>query len=201
MTANVSPQVYENGVRQVAGGVILVPATTIPRPADYHVLLITSRSDPSKWILPQGGYEEDDSSPRYAAARETWEESGVRFTDEAHFSHLGKVYVNKTVAPQQVWWYSYVATRTAPSTGGSSFEEHDSGDEPVVFECNDKDWLEGSLRKRRWFPLIEARRIVTRKHMAAALEMAIDHCDLFVETNPKALDDTTIPVYKSTPPR
>ncbi len=47
----------------------------IPLTQDGNVVLISSRS--GSWILPKGGWEKDETA-REAAARETYEESGVR---------------------------------------------------------------------------------------------------------------------------
>ncbi|KAF8813185.1 hypothetical protein BYT27DRAFT_7131760, partial [Phlegmacium glaucopus] len=44
------------------------------------VLLITSRKQPSNWVLPKGGWEASDRHLEAAASREALEEAGVRGT-------------------------------------------------------------------------------------------------------------------------
>ena len=39
--------------------------------------MVTSSSDPQRWVIPKGGWEIDESAQE-AAVRETWEEAGVK---------------------------------------------------------------------------------------------------------------------------
>ncbi|KAJ1969890.1 hypothetical protein IWQ62_000323 [Dispira parvispora] len=58
-----------DGVRQVSGGV----------PIDYQtkkILLISSRQDPQRYILPKGGWERNETREE-GAVRETFEEAGL----------------------------------------------------------------------------------------------------------------------------
>ncbi|KAI8360353.1 NUDIX hydrolase domain-like protein, partial [Mortierella sp. GBAus27b] len=59
-------QVYDNGARIVAG---CVPVDKQGR----RVLLVSSAKKQGEWVLPKGGWENDESQEE-AAARETWEE-------------------------------------------------------------------------------------------------------------------------------
>jgi len=43
-----------------------------------QVLIITSRKRPEYWVLPKGGWEPTDKTLEAAAAREAYEEAGVR---------------------------------------------------------------------------------------------------------------------------
>ena len=64
-------QVYSptTGARLVAGCVCLT--------SDHkQVLMISSSADKSKWIIPKGGVESDESGFEATAIRETWEEAG-----------------------------------------------------------------------------------------------------------------------------
>jgi 8-oxo-dGTP pyrophosphatase MutT (NUDIX family) len=207
MTANTSPQVYEQNVRQVAGCVVLAPALRSP-PLDgipeysYHVLLISSRADPNRWILPKGGYEvKDGPEPRNAALRETWEEAGVKLAipSQAHLlgtvEHTPKSKPNK---PQRFWWYSYLGagTQVAPLTPTAIGEVLNSNGEAMVLECAPgPEWPEHDVRRRQWFPIGEAMRVLSNKHMVRALEMAIERYGLVVEDRPVPMKNTIIPVF------
>jgi 8-oxo-dGTP pyrophosphatase MutT (NUDIX family) len=61
-----------NNVRQVAG---CIPLDLVNR----RVLLISSRKNKDAWVLPKGGWEQDETQ-KHAAQRETWEEAGIKGT-------------------------------------------------------------------------------------------------------------------------
>jgi len=61
-------QRFENGIRLTAGCVPVL---------DGKVILVTSSKNKSKWGLPKGGWELDETAAE-AALRETYEEAGVR---------------------------------------------------------------------------------------------------------------------------
>lgn len=64
--------VDSNNIRQVAG--------CLPLDMQNHrVLLITSRKNKDAWVLPKGGWEQDETQ-QHAATRETWEEAGIKGT-------------------------------------------------------------------------------------------------------------------------
>ncbi|RUS22089.1 NUDIX hydrolase domain-like protein [Endogone sp. FLAS-F59071] len=64
-------QVYdERNIRQVAGCVPVNSKTG-------QILLVSSRKHDDQWILPKGGWEIDETKEE-AAARETYEEAGLR---------------------------------------------------------------------------------------------------------------------------
>ncbi|KAI7895183.1 NUDIX hydrolase domain-like protein [Mucor mucedo] len=64
-------QVYDDSnIRQVAGCIAIDPNTN-------KVLIISSSKRENVWVLPKGGWE-DDETKEQAAARETYEEAGVR---------------------------------------------------------------------------------------------------------------------------
>lgn len=53
------------------------PADRAAGAGAFEVLLVTRMRDPTKWVLPKGGWEVDETLED-AALRETWEEAGVR---------------------------------------------------------------------------------------------------------------------------
>ncbi|KAI9189308.1 hypothetical protein H9P43_000739 [Blastocladiella emersonii ATCC 22665] len=176
MTANTSAQVYEGKIRQVAGCVFVLRS---PAP---HVLLISSRSDPSRWILPKGGYEaKDGSDPVTAAIRESWEEAGVRAADETRVVLLGTLDhtpKKKPHKPQKFWWYGYAAD------GVEGIKEFPAGPE----------WPEHEIRERAWFPLAEARKVLTKGNMVPALDWAVKQFGLI---EPTAADAAAAPLTGS----
>lgn len=64
-------QVYDpaSGSRLVAGCIPIIDKNKI--------MLISSRSHPSEFILPKGGVEKNES-PQQSALRECWEEAGIK---------------------------------------------------------------------------------------------------------------------------
>ncbi|KAG1495332.1 hypothetical protein G6F46_003503 [Rhizopus delemar] len=57
-------------IRQVAGCLAVDPT-------ENKILLISSRKNPGSWVIPKGGWEQDETQ-EHAALRETWEEAGVK---------------------------------------------------------------------------------------------------------------------------
>ncbi|KAI8148362.1 NUDIX hydrolase domain-like protein [Fennellomyces sp. T-0311] len=62
--------VDENNVRQVAGCLPIDPV-------NRRFLLVSSRKRPGAWVIPKGGWEQDETQ-EHAALRETWEEAGIK---------------------------------------------------------------------------------------------------------------------------
>ncbi|KAI7879444.1 hypothetical protein K492DRAFT_217074 [Lichtheimia hyalospora FSU 10163] len=62
--------VDEHNIRQVAGCLPIDPL-------NQRFLLVSSRKNPGAWVIPKGGWEEDETQ-EHAALRETWEEAGVK---------------------------------------------------------------------------------------------------------------------------
>eukprot|EP01137_Pigoraptor_chileana_P004834 Opistho-2@47042 len=117
-----SNQRFDNGIRQVAGCVAVRDGT--------HVLLVTSRNiaRPKSWILPKGGWENDESVEE-AALRETWEEGGVKGEITAFLGAHEKIGKRKQ---QRFHMYELKVT-----------EEHEQ-------------WPEMKKRQRKWFTFTEA---------------------------------------------
>ncbi|KAI8581987.1 hypothetical protein K450DRAFT_230249 [Umbelopsis ramanniana AG] len=139
-------QVYdEDNVRQVAGCIPIDPRTN-------RVLLITSSKHEGVWVLhlycfckqPKGGWENDETQAQ-AAARETWEEAGVR----------------GTITRQ-------IGTFVETTKKGSAKAHH------CIFEMHIneimKKWPEKKKRERRWFTFDEALVVTASKpYMQEAL--------------------------------
>ncbi|KAL1916341.1 uncharacterized protein VTP21DRAFT_5958 [Calcarisporiella thermophila] len=132
-------QVYSNGSRIVSGCVPIHPITG-------HVLLISSRKAPSTWVLPKGGWENDESIES-AAIRETYEEAGVRGRISCHLGIWPHTKMISTGAPRAIfYWYELEVV---------DIEDH---------------WPEENQRQRKWFPLHEAIELVTKPFIREALE-------------------------------
>ncbi|KAI8082546.1 NUDIX hydrolase domain-like protein [Gilbertella persicaria] len=82
-----SHDVYdENNIRQVAGCLPIDPI-------NKRFLLVTTSSNPNVWVIPKGGWEQDETQQQ-AAMRETWEEAGVKGKITRHIG----VFAEKTKA-------------------------------------------------------------------------------------------------------
>jgi diphosphoinositol-polyphosphate diphosphatase len=57
------------GERLVAGVVALS--------ADYQHVMLVQSSGKKSWVLPKGGWEDDEATAADAAVREAWEEAGI----------------------------------------------------------------------------------------------------------------------------
>ncbi|KAI8059368.1 uncharacterized protein B0P05DRAFT_558367 [Gilbertella persicaria] len=62
-------QVYDNHLRQVAGTIAIDPNTN-------KVLIISSSKYENVWVLPKGGWENDETIEQ-SAERETYEEGNI----------------------------------------------------------------------------------------------------------------------------
>lgn len=134
-------QVYDdNDVRQVAG---CIPIDT----ASNRVLLITSSKHEGVWVLPKGGWENDETQAQ-AAARETWEEAGVRGNITRHIGTFVETTKKGNVKANH-WIYEMYITEIL------------------------KKWPEKKKRERRWFTLEEALLVTASKpYMQEALRQS-----------------------------
>ena len=109
------------------------------------VLLVTSRSG-KRWVIPKG-IVEPDLSPAASAAKEAWEEAGVR----------------GIVRPGSVGTYRY------RKWGGTCTVE--------VFildvERLEDAWPEQALRRRRWFGIDRAAGLVREEDLAEMIRALI----------------------------
>ncbi|CAG8721981.1 17983_t:CDS:2, partial [Acaulospora morrowiae] len=119
-------QVYENSIRQVAGCVPVNKKTG-------EILLITQRKKEGGWVLPKGGWENDESQQE-AAARETYEEAGAR---GRLTSFIG------------VWDHHTVNKKTGLPKAMFSFFE-------MEVDKLEDNWPEMDERDRQWFAYEDA---------------------------------------------
>ena len=119
------------------------------RQGGVEVLLITSRGQ-RRWVIPKG-IVEPGWSPVDSAAREAWEEAGLR----------GRL------RPQAAGTFAY------PKWGGECRVE--------VFllqvEREDEDWPEAALRRRQWLSVEEAAGRVDEPQLRRLLEQLPDLLD------------------------
>lgn len=100
---------------------------------EYEILLVKS-SDGKDWVYPKGGVEKK-LTPRSSAEKEVYEEAGVSGNI---LSTLGTYKYSKQGQKQNVVMYGMLYRNDTP------------------------DWPEKGLRKRKWFPLKEARKKVPK---------------------------------------
>ncbi|KAI8971221.1 NUDIX hydrolase domain-like protein [Pilobolus umbonatus] len=116
-------QVYDDDLRQIAGCIAI----------DHQqnkVLLISSSKHEDVWVLPKGGWENDETKEE-AAIRETYEEAGVK----GRLVRLVGNYINYDSYgyPKGVIWFYELEVKT-------------------IMEC----WPEMDFRERKWCTLDEA---------------------------------------------
>jgi 8-oxo-dGTP pyrophosphatase MutT (NUDIX family) len=117
-----------------------------PAGTGVEVLLITSR-ETGRWVLPKG-WAEPGAEPHLEAAREAWEEAGVRGTPEP--GYLGLYAYEKVLAP-----------------GGR--EACMVAVYPLRVETLEKRFPEAGQRRRKWFPPERAAEKVNEPELRALL--------------------------------
>lgn len=110
------------------------------------VLLITSRRT-GRWIFPKGGLIDGLDEPA-AAAREAWEEAGVRGRVDPVRLGLHRSYKMRGPRPAPLEIAMY----------------------PLRVEHEADDWPERDQRRRCWAPLAEARRRVRDRALARMID-------------------------------
>eukprot|EP00834_Sanchytrium_tribonematis_P003261 NODE_120_length_17920_cov_0.559782.p16 type:complete len:127 gc:universal NODE_120_length_17920_cov_0.559782:1360-1740(+) len=69
---------------------------------ESKILIITSRKNKNKWVLPKGGVEKEETS-EIAAIRELYEEAGIRATK---YTKLHEMRMERKTGEQNSVWYS-----------------------------------------------------------------------------------------------
>jgi 8-oxo-dGTP pyrophosphatase MutT (NUDIX family) len=115
--------------------------------AALEVLLITSR-ETKRWIIPKG-WPIDGLAPRKAAAREAYEEAGVRGRVE---SSLGN--------------YTYVKY----SSGRQASHPCEVEVFPLAVKRQSKNWPEARERRAQWCSLAEAASLVSDEGLRDLLQ-------------------------------
>lgn len=141
-------QVYKKGcIRQVAGCVPINKKTG-------EILLITRRKKGEGWVLPKGGWENDESE-KEAALRETYEEAGAR----GQITSLIGV------------WEHHIKKTGLPKTESSFFE--------MEVDKLEEKWPEMNERDRQWFSYDDALKALIKPFMREVIE----HCSLAPSNN------------------
>ncbi|KAF9949179.1 hypothetical protein BGZ65_007536 [Modicella reniformis] len=132
-------QMYEQGARVIAG---CVPVDKQGR----RILLVASSKNEGEWVLPKGGWENDETQEE-AATRETWEEAGVQGRIVSHLGEYKHKVNKRTGVPEDIYIF---------------FE--------MEVESIAREWPEMKKRERQWFSFEDAKAIVSKKVMRKALE-------------------------------
>ena len=150
------------GLRLVVG---VVPVSRTSS-GELRVLLVNSRKHPGEWLLPKGGWEEDEDE-RECARRECWEEAGV----------VGEL-VGREGEGEAEPLLQGVEVR------GKSRDQLHTYYGLLVEEMRD-DWPEKSERGRQYFSFGEAERVLSvqerrrdREAQCAALKKMRERVDL-----------------------
>jgi 8-oxo-dGTP pyrophosphatase MutT (NUDIX family) len=121
--------------------------------ASVEVLLVTSRGT-KRWIIPKG-WPIKGLKPSKAAAREAYEEAGVRgrIAGRAfgHYIYEKRLEDSVTTVPCQVEVFPLLVKRQA------------------------KDWPESKQRTARWFPATEAAALVANDELHNLIEQFETH--------------------------
>lgn len=123
------------------------------------VLLVSKSTDSSKWVLPKGGWEEDEGAFQ-AACREAWEEAGLVCQ---HVQDLPTIVDKRPVKTHKQ--RTVVPLPDAPKATYHFFE--------VVVTKMETQWPEMNKRSRRWASYTEAKSLLAgREELLAALELS-----------------------------
>lgn len=154
-----------NNIRQVAG---CIPLDL----GNRRVLLISSRKNKNAWVLPKGGWEQDETQ-KHAAQRETWEEAGVKGTIT---KYLG-VFEERTNKKRHLKAHHWI------------FE--------MQIEEVAKKFPEKKKRERRWFTFEESL-VATQSHryiQEALLQSSLNPANAFPSPR-MSIEDTPIVLKK-----
>lgn len=135
-----------DGERLVAG--------VVPLSSDKTRVLLIQSSRRKGWVLPKGGWEDDEATQEDAAQREAWEEAGI---ETEITQDLGTIEEQRT--EEQIRKYG----ADAPKAAYRFYE--------VVVTKEADEWPESHKRARRWMSYSEARDLLKgRLELLEALE-------------------------------
>ena len=119
--------------------------------AGREILLVTSR-DRGRWIVPKGWIEDDEDGGE-AAAREAWEEAGIR---------------GRLTSSRPIGSYRYVKERNRRGDVECDVDVY------LIDEvCEQAKWPEMKQRKRRWTPLPAALDLISEPGLKDVLAGSI----------------------------
>ncbi len=134
-----------------------VALSTGKSPGDLtHVLLISSKKHPDRWVLPKGGCELDEE-PSQSALREAWEEAGI-IADKAEF--LVTIHDTRNAKGQ----HQVEAQSVPPRAEYLCFE--------ILVKDLEHQFPEMKERKRKWMTYSEVKKALFRQEMIHALDMS-----------------------------
>jgi len=117
----------ENGERLVAG--------VVPLNSDRTYVLLIQSTRRSGWVLPKGGWENDEDCTE-AAQREAWEEAGIICNVDYDLGQITETRTAKQIS------------KDAPKALYQFYE--------VTVTREEKDWPEKHKRNRKWMTFKEA---------------------------------------------
>lgn len=88
------------------------------------------------WVLPKGGWEKDEKTASAAAAREAWEEAGIKVRVDKDLGHIADTRPTSAV------------TKNTPKASYQFFE--------ATVTKEEDDWPEKKKRDRGWFTYAQA---------------------------------------------
>lgn len=146
-TGRVNQRYGSQGERLVAG--------VVPLSKDkYYVLLIQSTRK-GGWVLPKGGWENDEATAQDAAKREAWEEAGIICTIKYD---LGLIPEKRKLNQ---------LTTEAPKASYQFFE--------AIVDSQEGTWPEQHKRARQWFTYAQAKEALKER---PELVDALDRCTM-----------------------
>ncbi|CAO3693545.1 unnamed protein product [Rhizopus stolonifer] len=140
-------------IRQVAG---CLPVD----PVEQKILLISSRKKLGSWVIPKGGWEQDETQ-EHAALRETWEEAGIKGRIISHLGVFAERSKKKGIKAQH-WIYE------------------------LEVEKVKKKYPERNKRERQWFTVEEAMKATEDNEY---IQNAIIACSIFNVDHPPDRQD------------
>jgi len=131
----------------------------VPLSKDMASVLLIQSTRRGNWVLPKGGWENDEATPIEAAKREAWEEAGIICRVVRDLGMIDEKRPEDILARPEV-------QKDVPKASYHFFE--------VIVEKEEADWPEAKKRARKWVAVAEAREALKeRPELLEALERSI----------------------------